>query len=69
MRLPAARAKGSIQRLSAPAVDAQAGVSFAGASVGADGRWSPTNSEPLTSSGAGPTVTLPAASAAVVTLD
>jgi hypothetical protein len=69
VRLPAARSRGFAQRLLAPSADAKQGVRFAGAAVGADGKWTPAAGEPLTTSGGGPTIVLPPASAAVVTLD
>jgi len=67
--LSAGRGKGSVVRLLAPSAEAKNGVTFAGAAVGADGKWTAQTKEALTAAGAGLTVTLPAGSAAVVTLD
>jgi hypothetical protein len=67
--LSTGRAKGSVVRLLAPAADAKTGITFAGSSTGADGKWAAKASETITASGADLTVALPAGSAAVVTLD
>ena len=63
------RTKGSVMRLLAPAADAKTGITFAGNSVGTDGKWAAKTAETFTGSGADLTVTLPAGSAAVITLD
>lgn len=67
--LAAGRGKGSVVRLRAPSADAKTGITFAGAETTADGRWTAKASEPITVSGAAPTIVLPAGSAAVVTLE
>jgi len=67
--LTASRAKGTVTRLSAASADAKNGITFAGASAGADGKWAAKTRESITSSGAELTIVVPAGSAAVVTLD
>jgi len=67
--LSTGRTKGSVMRLLAPAADAKTGITFAGSAVGTDGKWAAKTTETITGSGADLTVTLPAGSAAVVTLD
>ena len=67
--LATGRAKGSVVRLLAPSADAKSGITFAGSTTGADGKWAAKTTETITASGADLTVALPAGSAAVVTLD
>lgn len=67
--LSTGRGKGNVLRLLAPSAEAKAGITFAGSSTGADGKWSARTTEAITASGAGLTIALPAGSAAVVTLD
>jgi hypothetical protein len=67
--LATGRTKGSVMRLLAPAADAKSGITFAGSSTGADGKWAAKASEPIGGSGTDVTIALPAGSAAVVTLD
>jgi hypothetical protein len=64
--LGAAFKTGQVLRLSAPSVDATEGVTFAGAAVTAEGKWSPRTTEPLALTAGKATVTLPPASAALV---
>lgn len=61
--------KGQALRLTAPAVDATSGVTFAGAAVNADGTWAPKTNEGLTLSAGRTAVTLPPASAALLILE
>lgn len=67
--LASGRAKGSVNRLLAPSADAKTGITFAGASVDADGKWTAKTSELIGGSGTDLTIALPAGSAAVVTLE
>lgn len=67
--LATGRTKGSVMRLLAPTADAKSGITFAGSSTGADGNWAAKTSEKIGGSGTDITITLPAGSAAVVTLD
>jgi hypothetical protein len=67
--LATGRTKGSVMRLLAPAADAKTGITFAGSSTGTDGKWAADKTESVNGTGADLTVTLPAGSAAVVTLD
>jgi len=62
-------AKGQVLRLTAPSIDATEGVTFAGATVNADGTWAPKTTEALTLSVGTATVTLPPASAALLILE
>ena len=64
--LGAAFKAGQVLRLTAPSVDATAGVTFAGAAVNAEGKWTPQTNEPLTLTAGKATVTLPPASAALL---
>ena len=57
---------GQVLRLTAPSVDATAGVTFAGAAVNAEGKWTPQTNEPLTLTAGKAAVTLPPASAALL---
>ena len=57
---------GQVLRLSAPGADATAGVTLAGAVVNAEGKWTPQTNEPLTLTAGKATVTLPAATAALL---
>ncbi|NBV53937.1 MAG: hypothetical protein EBR83_10545, partial [Verrucomicrobia bacterium] len=50
-------AKGQVLRLTAPSIDATEGVTFAGATVNADGTWAPKTTEALTLSVGTATVT------------
>ena len=61
--------QGQALRLTAPSVDATSGVTFAGATVNADGTWAPKTPEALTLSAGNTTVTLPPASAALLILE
>jgi hypothetical protein len=61
--------KGQALRLTAPSIDATEGVTFAGATVNADGTWAPKTPEFLTLSAGHTTVTLPPASAALFILE
>ncbi len=67
--LTTGRTKGSVMRLLAPTAEAKTGITFAGSAAGTDGKWAAKTAETITGSGADLTVTLPAGSAAVVTLD
>jgi hypothetical protein len=67
--LATGRTQGTVTRLLAPAADAKTGISFAGSSTGADGNWAAKTSEKIGGSGTDITITLPAGSAALVTLD
>jgi hypothetical protein len=62
-------AKGEALRLTAPSVDATSDVTFAGATVNADGTWAPKTTEPLTVSAGLTSFTLPPASAALLILE
>jgi hypothetical protein len=62
-------AKGQVLRLTAPSADATTDVTFAGAAVNADGTWAPKTTEALTLSAGTASVTLPAASAALLVLE
>jgi hypothetical protein len=64
--LGAAFKTGQVLRLTAPSADATEGVTFAGAAVTAEGKWSPRTTEPLPVATGKATVTLPPASAALV---
>jgi hypothetical protein len=64
--LGAAFKTGQVLRLTAPSVDATEGVTFAGAAVTAEGKWTPQTTAPLTFTAGKATVTLPPASAALV---
>jgi hypothetical protein len=61
--------KGQVLRLTAPSVDATTDVTFAGATVNADGSWAPKTTEPLTLSAGRTTITLPPTSAALLILE
>jgi hypothetical protein len=67
--LATGRTKGSVMRLLAPTSDAKSGITFAGSSTGADGKWAAKASETVSGTGADVTISLPAGSAAVVTLE
>jgi hypothetical protein len=67
--LATGRTKGNVMRLLAPAADAKTGITFAGSATGTDGKWTAKTSEPISNSGTDITVTLPAGSAAVVTVE
>jgi hypothetical protein len=58
----------SITRLRAAAVDAQSGVTLAGAEVGTEGTWQPSHSESLRLRGGGLSLALPGYSAAICTI-
>ncbi|MDQ2728802.1 MAG: glycosyl hydrolase family 79 C-terminal domain-containing protein [Actinomycetota bacterium] len=58
----------SVQWLTGPSLGATAAVRLGGAEVGADGAWRPFADAPLDSGGTGVRVTVPAATAALVTL-
>ena len=62
-------AMGQVLRLTAPSADATGDVTFAGATVNADGTWAPKTTEALTLSAGETTVTLPPASAALLILE
>ena len=68
-RLATGRTQGTLTRLLAPAANAKAGITFAGAATDATGKWAAKTSETIGGSGSDITITLPAGSAAVVTLD
>jgi hypothetical protein len=61
--------KGQALRLTAPSVDATTDVTFAGATVNADGTWAPKTTESLTVSAGLTSFTLPPASAALLILE
>jgi hypothetical protein len=61
-------AASSVMRLGGPAADANAGITLGGASVDEFGVWAPATSEVAHSSGREITVSVPAASAAVVSM-
>ena len=65
--LATGRNRGTVARLLAPAPDAKSGVTFAGGAVDVTGKWAARTTEAI--AGADLLVTLPAGSAAVVTLD
>ena len=67
--LSTGRTKGSVMRLLAPAADAKTGITFAGSSTGTDGKWAAKTAETVNGTRADLAITLPAGSAAVVTLD
>lgn len=67
--LSTGRRDGDVRRLLAPTAAAKDGVTFGGAAVDAAGKWTAQTTERITGSGTDLTVTLPAGSAAVVTLD
>ena len=67
--LATGRTKGSVMRLLAPTADAKTGITFAGSSTGADGKWAAKTIETVSGTGADLAVTLPAGSAAVVTVE
>jgi hypothetical protein len=69
VHLATGRSKGNVVRLSAASPDAKTGITFAGATTAADGKWTAKPGEPVAGSAADLTVALPAGSAAVVTLD
>ncbi len=69
VHLATGRTKGSVMRLLAPSADAKNGITFAGSATGTDGKWTAKTSEPISSSGTDLTVTLPAGTAALVTLE
>jgi hypothetical protein len=56
------------QRLLAPSLSATSGITFAGSGVSSTGAWTPVSPEPVYTSGGVYAISLPAASAAVVTL-
>jgi hypothetical protein len=56
------------QRLQGPSLSATSGITFAGSGVSTTGVWTPTAPEPVYTSGGVYAISLPAASAAVVTL-
>jgi len=58
----------SVLRLAGPAIDATAGVTFAGASVDDRGQWAPARQEPADVVAANVTLDVAAASAALVVL-
>jgi hypothetical protein len=68
-RLATGRTQGSVTRLLAPTADAKTGITFAGNSAGADGKWVAKTIEIVNGTGADIAVTLPAGSAAVVTVE
>ena len=53
-------------RLTAPALEATSGVTFAGAAVAGDGRWAPKEIEPVLRQGSTFSISLPPATAVVV---
>jgi hypothetical protein len=61
--------KGQVLRLTAPSVDATTDVTFAGASVNADGTWAPKTTKALNLSSGRTTITLPPTSAALLILE
>jgi hypothetical protein len=64
----AASRKGSLIRLSGPSLESKTGVRLGGAEVTPTGEWHPTQVEPLRVEGGKVLVSVPGASAAVVTL-
>ena len=67
--LPSRRVKAAVARLQAPSPDAKAGITFAGASTDAAGKWTGKTTEALVGDGREFVLRLPAGSAAVVTAD
>jgi hypothetical protein len=67
--LATGRTQGTVTRLLAPAADAKAGITFAGAATDATGKWAAKTIETVNGTGTDVTIILPAGSAAVVTLD
>jgi len=65
----AAHAKANVIRLSAPSATATEGVTLAGSAVAPDGTWTPQAGAPVPCVNGQCAVTLPAASAALLTLD
>jgi hypothetical protein len=61
-------AGGSLMRLVGPALDATAGITLGGASVDEFGRWAPTNTEAVQLRHRATSVEVPAASAALISL-
>jgi hypothetical protein len=61
-------AKGEVSRLTAPALDATAGIRFGGAVVDDYGGWTPVVREGAQFDGNAITLDIPAASAALITL-
>jgi len=61
--------KGQVLRLIAPSVDATTDVTFAGATVNADGTWGPKTTEALSLSAGRTTIILPPTSAALLILE
>lgn len=61
--------KGEVLRLSAPDAAATSGVTFAGAAVSGDGTWTPKETEAIAVTNGTTSVSLPAASAALVVLE
>jgi hypothetical protein len=61
-------ASGSLVRLAGPALDASAGITLGGASVDEFGRWAPANMETVEAVGREIRVVVPAASAALISL-
>ncbi len=59
---------GSVVRLSGPSLESKSGVTLGGASVSPTGFWKPTHPDEVSASRRTPQVHLPAASAAIVTL-
>lgn len=68
-RLATGRTQGTVTCLLAPAANAKAGITFAGSSTGADGKWVAKTIETVSGTGADLAITLPAGSAAVVTVE
>ena len=64
-----ARAQGTIARLSGSSPSGKEAISYAGMTVGADGNINPPKTEPVKGSAGKFTLTLPACSAAVLTVD
>ena len=64
--LPRNVGNGRVFRLTAPSLEATAGVSFGGSAVSADGKWKPTSSESVKARNGRATIAVPAGSAAVV---
>ena len=56
-------------RLSAPSVRATSGITLGGSAVASDGTWSPNMKEPVAINGTTSSISLPAASAAVITYE
>jgi hypothetical protein len=53
-------------RLTAPSLESQTGITFAGSSISADGTWSPVEQEKVNKNGSDYQIVVPAASAVVV---